>query len=330
MLSLILPTYNEAGSLEELLPILREELKDLEYEIIVVDDDSPDGTWRMVQVMGGEWPQLKVLRRIGRRGLSSAVIEGFIEAKGDVFIVMDADGQHDHTLIAGLYEAVNSGADVAIGSRYIPGGSVGEWDERRHLMSKIATSLALLLCRTKVRDPMSGFFAISKNVFKEVHESLNPKGFKILLDILVHVPKGTPVKELPFTFRTRIHGESKLSPKVQLEFLSYLFDETIGRFIPRFFVRNWFLMILTVTTIFLIPRAWSLRMMISKDTRAQILTAVEIVALDEGWLLSNISLRNITKEHIRIVHRSHRRGEDSKECLIISLPDFQRSSCEES
>ena len=237
MLSLILPTYNEAANLPELLPALEKVLDGIPHEIIIVDDDSPDETWRVAQEIGKTRDDVHVIRRVGRRGLSSAVIEGFLSAKGEVLAVMDADGQHDMSILPKLYKSTQSGNGIAIGSRYVSGGSVGEWDERRHLMSRVATGLALKVCKVKVQDPMSGFFAIRKNLFQSIAAHLNPKGFKILLDLLVCVPKKTQVEEIPFTFSTRLHGESKLSRRVQIEFLEYLYDVTIGRYIPLTFVK---------------------------------------------------------------------------------------------
>ena len=237
MLSLVLPTFNEAENLPLLLPKLEEVLKGIPHEIIIVDDDSPDQTWHIAQELSEKIGDLHVIRRIGRRGLSSAVVEGFLAAKGDVLAVMDADGQHDLTLIPKLFVAVRSGSNVAIGSRYIEGGSVGSWDERRYMLSRIATNLAKRLCKVEVNDPMSGFFALDRKTFEATLPRLNPKGFKILLDFLVHVPKGTTAKEIPFTFGTRMHGESKLSRRVQIEFLEYLYDVTIGTYIPLTFVQ---------------------------------------------------------------------------------------------
>ena len=249
MLSLILPTYNEAENLPELLPKIDEVLKDIQYEIIIVDDDSPDETWRIAHEISEKLDHVHVIRRIGRRGLSSAVVEGFLSAKGDVFAVMDADGQHDLGLLPALYNTVKGilpseashnvveGASIAIGSRYCEGGSVGGWDERRQLMSRVATKMAIRLCKVRVSDPMSGFFALDRAVFEDALPRLNPKGFKILLDVLVHVKKGTTAKEIPFTFGKRLHGESKLSRRVQIEFLEYLYDVTIGRFIPLTFIK---------------------------------------------------------------------------------------------
>jgi dolichol-phosphate mannosyltransferase len=237
MFSLILPTYNEADNIPDLIESIRKALAGVPHEIIVVDDDSPDETWKVTQELAHDRDDLHVIRRIGRRGLSSAVIEGFLAAKGDVFGVMDADGQHDESLLPKLYKAALANDGIAIGSRYIEGGSVGEWDEQRYLLSRIATKLAKALCKVKARDPMSGFFAVSRSTFDKALPTLNPKGFKILLDFLVHVPKNTKVQEIPFTFGKRMHGESKLSRRVQIEFLEYLYDVAFGRFIPLVFVK---------------------------------------------------------------------------------------------
>lgn len=232
MLSLILPTFNEALNIPLLVPKILDVLKGQKAEIIIVDDNSPDRTWDVARKLTSAYPDLRVIRRIGRRGLSSAVIEGFLAASGDTLMVMDADGQHDLHLLPKLAEAIKAGNDIAIGSRYVSGGSVGEWDERRFALSRMATRLAQKLCTVQVADPMSGFFALSRKTFESALPNLNPKGFKILLDLLVHAPAGTTATEIPFTFSKRLHGESKLSRRVQLEFLEYLYDVTMGRYIP--------------------------------------------------------------------------------------------------
>jgi dolichol-phosphate mannosyltransferase len=232
MLSLVLPTYNESENLPGMLQAASAVLKDIPHEIIVVDDDSPDGTWQVAHKLSRQFDRVRVIRRVGRRGLSSAVIEGFLSAKGDVLVVADADGQHDLGLLPKLYNAVVDGNEMAIGSRYVEGGGVGQWDERRHFMSKIATGLAIKLCKVRVSDPMSGFFAIDRELFVQIASKLNPRGFKILLDLLVHAPSDIGVVEIPFTFGVRTHGESKLSRRVQIEFLEYLYDSTVGRFVP--------------------------------------------------------------------------------------------------
>ncbi|NOS67846.1 MAG: glycosyltransferase family 2 protein [Candidatus Peribacteraceae bacterium] len=232
MLSLILPTYKERESLPILIPKIVESLGAAEYEIIVVDDDSPDKTWEVARGLAQRHPQLHVIRRVGRRGLSSAVIEGFLAAKGDVFVVMDADGQHDIGLILKLADAARENGGMSMGSRYMEGGSVGDWTGFRAWASRIGTALAHWVCQVRVTDPMSGFFAVSRGTFEEVLPRLNPKGFKILLDLLVHVPANTQVKELPFSFQERIGGVSKFSTQVRLQYLEFLYDATVGRYLP--------------------------------------------------------------------------------------------------
>ncbi|MDD4319313.1 MAG: polyprenol monophosphomannose synthase [Candidatus Peribacteraceae bacterium] len=229
MLSLILPTYNEAENIRAVIAEARRVLEDVPHEIIVVDDDSPDGTWRIVHELSEEDPHVRAIRRVGRRGLSSAVVEGFRAAKGDVLAVADADGQHDYALLPRLYAAVREKGGIAIGSRYVEGGSVGAWDERRRLLSRLATQLAIRLCRVPVSDPMSGFFAVSRPVFERVLPHLRPKGFKILFEILLHAERDMPVTEMPFTFGIRKYGRSKLSLGVEWAFLAMLLTAVLRR-----------------------------------------------------------------------------------------------------
>lgn len=237
MFSLILPTYNESENISELVPEIERVLEGIDHELIIVDDDSPDRTWKVAQDLAKRHEAVHVIRRIGRKGLSSAIIEGFLASKGDVLAVMDADGQHDMQLLTKLHDAVSVHHGIALGSRYVDGGGVGDWDERRYRMSRLATKLALSLCKVQVSDPMSGFFAIDRDLFESVIKKLNPKGFKILLDLLVVIPSTTPVTEVPFTFGERKHGESKLSWRVQLDFVEYLYDVTFGKYVPLTFVK---------------------------------------------------------------------------------------------
>ncbi len=237
MLSLILPTYKERETLPILIPKIVDTLKAVDHEIIIVDDNSPDRTWEVARRLARQYPNVLVIRRVGRRGLSSAVIEGFLAAKGDVFAVMDADGQHDMSLLPKLAAAVEENHGMAMGSRYMEGGSVGDWKGFRARMSRLGTSLAHWVCQVRVTDPMSGFFAISRETFEETLPRLNPKGFKILLDLLVHVRPDTMMKELPYSFSERIGGESKFSTQVRIQYLEFLYDATVGRFIPLTLVK---------------------------------------------------------------------------------------------
>lgn len=219
--SVIVPTYNECDNLPELVERIARSLSELDYEIIVVDDDSPDGTWKVAEELSEKYP-IKVIRRTRERGLSSAVIRGFKEAKGDVFVVLDADLQHPPEIIPELIRAIeNDGADVAIASRYVKGGGVENWYWYRKLISKAAIVLARVALPKirKIRDPMSGFFALRRGVIEGV--TLNPVGFKILLEVLIK-GKYSKVVEVPFVFGLRKAGKSKLGGKTMVNYLKHV------------------------------------------------------------------------------------------------------------
>jgi dolichol-phosphate mannosyltransferase len=217
IVSIIIPTYNEKENLPNLVEMIFIELhkNDLEGEVVVVDDDSPDGTGKIADHLKKKY-NLKVLHRKDKRGLSSAVLDGFEIADGDIIGVMDADFSHPPERIPELVEPIKKRkADMAIGSRYIPGGDIINWTIKRKIVSRGATLIARPL--TKIKDPMSGFFFFKKEVIEGV--DLSPKGYKICLEIIV---KGNHKKviEIPYTFRDREIGKSKLNLK---EYLNYLF-----------------------------------------------------------------------------------------------------------
>jgi len=221
MISIIVPTYNERENLEELVDRISKALKDYEFEIIIVDDDSPDKTWEKARELAQRYP-IKVIRRTKEKGLSSAIIRGFKEARGDVFVVMDADLQHPPEVIPELIRALENGADIAIGSRYVKGGRVENWYWWRKLISKGAIMIGrVALPRIRsIRDPVSGFFAVRRNVIENVE--LNPVGFKILLEILIK-GKYSKTIEVPYTFGLRRSGKSKLNQKQIFNYLRHLY-----------------------------------------------------------------------------------------------------------
>jgi dolichol-phosphate mannosyltransferase len=216
MISVVVPTYNERENLLELVERLDSVLKHTPYELIVIDDNSPDGTWELAERLAERYP-IKVIKRERRDGLASAVIRGFEEAEGDVLVVMDADLQHPPELIPKLVKKLKD-ADIVVASRYVEGGGVKGWSTFRKLVSKGATPLAKLFL-TSVNDPMSGFFALKRSVIEGVR--LEPKGYKILLEILV---KGrySKVAEVPFIFEARKKGRSKLGFAQYLDYLKHL------------------------------------------------------------------------------------------------------------
>lgn len=230
MLSIIIPTYKERNSVcKTIKDIIKEIPKSISYEIIVSDDDSPDKTWDFVQTTFKTNKNVKVLRRVNKvRGLSPAVIEAFSMAKGDYLLVMDADGQHDQKIIPKMLTAIKNN-DIVIGSRFVPGGSVSGWSRKRIFVSKVAAFMAKPLLDNKVKDPMSGFFMIKKELFSKIKNKINPLGYKILLEILFSSPKAA-VSEVSFRFGLREAGESKLGSKVILEYLLMLFKQAIHKY----------------------------------------------------------------------------------------------------
>lgn len=309
MLSLILPTYNESANITALIDVLDAVLQRMPHEIIVVDDDSPDGTWRVAESLTRKHPSVRVLRRIGRRGLSSAVVEGFDMAKGDMLAVMDADGQHDSELLLTLVSALEKGSDMAIGSRYVKGGSVGDWVTDRRIISGAGTLLAHKLSRVKVSDPLGGFFALKKKLYTRVRQQLRPSGFKILLEILAAVPSSTKVTEVPLIFRMRLHGASKLSFRVQMEFLWQVLRLSFVRFIAGIstFCGAVFWIALALIAALLLPRAWNMRGLMQPTLRDQSEKMIRELVDRHGWLLSDVRIVKFTHDEIILRHQQHLR-----------------------
>ncbi len=225
VLSVIVPTYNERENLRELLERVDRALSGIPYEVIIVDDNSPDGTADLAEELSRVYP-VRVVRRSGRLGLASAVLDGFKVSEGKFVAVMDADLQHPPEVLPRLYAMVaNGGCDIAIASRYVEGGRVEGWPFFRRFMSWGATLIArTLLPRVRgVRDPMSGYFMFRRKVVEGVISEMNPKGFKILLEILV---KGVwrEACEVPYTFSVRKRGRSKLGLKEVANYLLHVLE----------------------------------------------------------------------------------------------------------
>ncbi len=221
VISVVIPTYNERENLEELVKLIHENLKDKEYEIVIVDDDSPDRTWELAQELSKSYP-IRVIRRMNERGLATAVIEGIRNSRGNIIVVMDADLQHPPEKIPELVKPIEEGtADIVIGSRYVKGGGVREWNLIRRLISRGATLLShVAIPRLReIKDTMSGFFAIKKEVVEGVE--LKPRGYKILLEILVK-GKWKRVEEVPYIFGERQRGKSKLGKKQIIDYVKHL------------------------------------------------------------------------------------------------------------
>src|SRR5260370_42073976 len=212
-LTVISPTLNEVENVPRLVEQLEHALGDIDYEILIVDDDSPDQTWSIAQKSSLTNPRVRVLRRTRNRGLGMAVIDGFSTAEGDALACIDADLQHDPSILPRMLKELLSGTDVVVGSRYIEGGSAGQWNRFRRLESWFATKTAQFLLGIKLKDPMSGYFLVWRKDFSEVKDQLDGRGFKIFLEILTRI-QGSSVKEVPYTFRSRTNGKSKLTGKI--------------------------------------------------------------------------------------------------------------------
>lgn len=217
IISLIIPTYNEASNIKPLFKGIHSVLNSKKYEIILVDDSSPDGTAKKAEEFKDKYP-LKVILRKEDRDLSKAVITGLNHAKGDILGVMDADLAHPVKVMPIMIELINKGyADIVVGSRLIEGGAIKNWPLSRKIISKIATLLAKPL--TNIKDPMSGFFFLKKEVIKSIE--FKSKGYKILLEMLVK-GKYKKVVEIPIIFKNRIKGKSKLTKVIYLKYLKQL------------------------------------------------------------------------------------------------------------
>ena len=238
-LSVIVPTYCEAENIGPTIDAIATALDGIAWEIIFVDDDSPDGTVEAVRKRGERDGRVRVMRRVGRRGLAGAVIEGMLASTAETVAVIDADLQHDETLLPQMLARIDAGnADLVIATRYAQaGGAEAGFSALRRNASALATRLTNLLLRTNVSDPMSGFFMIRRDAIDAIAPKLSTGGFKLLLDILASAPEGLKVVEVPYQFRPRQLGQSKLDALVIADFLGLLLAKLTGNTIsPRFFL----------------------------------------------------------------------------------------------
>ncbi len=228
-LAIVLPTFNESGNVGPIVDRLENALKGIRYEVIFVDDDSPDGTADVVRRLGEQHDNVRVLQRIGRRGLASACIEGILGAAAPYVAVMDADMQHDETILPEMLRRIRGeNLDLVVGSRNIEGGSMGEFTKWRVKLSQLGKRLSMMGAEHELSDPMSGFFVVRVSTFEQFAHRLSGIGFKILLDIVLSAGPGLRIGEVPYRFRQREHGESKLDMLVGLEYFELLVDKHLG------------------------------------------------------------------------------------------------------
>ena len=237
-LSVVVPCYNERPNVAPLIAKLDAALAGVHWEVIYVDDDSPDGTAAEVRRIGMTDARVRCIRRVGRRGLASAVIEGALSSSAAFVAVIDGDLQLDETRLPGMLNALQTGQyDLAVASRHVAGGDnaglAGRW---RHMLSDGGIRLAQLFLPVKLTDPMSGFFMMPRALFETLAPNLAGQGFKILLDLVLSAPAPLRVLEVPARFRERVAGESKLDALVMMQFGGFLLDKVFGGLLPmRFF-----------------------------------------------------------------------------------------------
>jgi dolichol-phosphate mannosyltransferase len=229
----VVPTLNERDNIGPLVDLLDAVLETVSWEVIFVDDDSPDGTAERIRQIGRRDRRVRCLQRIGRRGLTTACIEGALAASARYIAVMDADMQHDEKLLPQMLAILKSEpVDLVVGSRHVTGGGIGGWDTARANMSAFAAHLSRIICKAEIADPMSGFFMLRREVLEEALRRLSGQGFKILLDILASSPRPLRFRELPYEFRERQRGESKLDVLVAWEYMMLIADKLIGHIVP--------------------------------------------------------------------------------------------------
>jgi len=243
-LAVIVPSFSERDNIAPLYDKVATALAGIPFEFIVVDDNSPDGTAAVAKALSRQHPNVRCIHRIGRRGLSSACIEGISASAAPFVAVIDADHQHDETVLPQMLAKAIAGDDIVVGTRYAGSGSTGAGlSARREAGSRLASKLAAALTGTKLSDPMSGFFLLRRDVFDEVAPTLSRDGFKILLDIIVSATRfrkrsarALAIGEVPYTFRARHAGTSKMSPLIVIQFLGLLLSKLTGGLLPTSFL----------------------------------------------------------------------------------------------
>ncbi|MGO9741434.1 MAG: glycosyltransferase [Roseiarcus sp.] len=236
-LSVVAPTFREAANVPVLFAKLEAALSGVPWEMIVVDDDSPDGTFDVAFAIAKRDPRMRCLRRVNRSGLAGAVIEGWLSSSADYVAVIDADLQHDETILPNMYAALASGAaELAIGTRIPDEIRPKGLSPARQLLSDLGAWFFRRIAGVAVKDPMSGFFMIRREIVARLATRLSADGFKILVDVVLTAGEGLRIVETPYVFRQRLAGESKLSPLVGLDFLGLVFHHATGGLLPTRFV----------------------------------------------------------------------------------------------
>jgi dolichol-phosphate mannosyltransferase len=237
-LAVIVPTLNERANLRPLLAALERALGGVDYEVVFVDDDSDDGTSSLARAVAQTDRRVRILQRIGRRGLAGAVVEGMLSTSAPYLAVIDGDLQHDESVLPRmLTEIRNSDADLVVGTRNAEGGGMGDFAKSRVKLSRWGQAISRAVCPKDLSDPMSGFFLVRRTFFNRVVHGLSLTGFKILLDMVATAGHGVRIREVPYQFRTRQAGESKLDAVTAFEFGILLVDKITRGLLPVNYLR---------------------------------------------------------------------------------------------
>ncbi|MBD8545364.1 glycosyltransferase family 2 protein [Sphingomonas sp. CFBP 8760] len=285
-LAIVVPAYNEIDNVPLLVEAVAAALPDVRWEIVFVDDDSPDGTAARVRDLAMRDHRVRIVHRVGRRGLASACVEGVMATAAPYVAVMDADLQHDERLLGRMLATLREGnVDLVVGSRYCAGGGLGDWAKGRAAASRLATRMAVMLTRTPIGDPMSGFFMMTRAAFERSLPKLSTVGFKILLDIAASAPAPLRVAELPYVFRCRQFGDSKLDALVLWEYLQLILDKAFGRIVPIRFIGFGLVGAIGLAIHFLILSALYLGVGLSFGASQ---LAATVVAISNNFFLNNL------------------------------------------
>ncbi len=237
-LSIVVPVFKEAANIVPLVQLVEAAFEDDSWELIFVDDNSPDGTAEQVKAIAAKDPRVRCIRRVGRRGLSGASIEGMLSSSARYVAVMDGDLQHDERVLVRMLALIRAqGVDLVIATREREGASITGLSGQRSLVSDFGRFLSRLVIKADVKDPMSGFFMVRREIVEQAAPKLATEGFKILADLLATADKPLSIRETPYVFRERQHGESKLDARVAFDYLGFLLHHLTGRLVPvRFFL----------------------------------------------------------------------------------------------
>ena len=285
-LSVVVPTYNEKDNIPVLLAALDGALSGIEWEAIFVDDNSPDGTANYLRSIASSNRKIRLIERMGRHGLSSACIEGIMSSAAPYIAVMDADMQHDETILPQMLKRIRSDRlDLVVGSRNLVSGGMGEFSRHRVWLSDLGNRISHLVCHCDVSDAMSGFFVVDRTYFNEVAHRLTGAGFKILVDLLASSRRPVHVAEIPYRFRKREKGVSRLDVNVELEYLFLLVDKMIGSYVPTRFVLFVLVgslgVVVHLSTLALLYHTWQMPFVASQ-------AIATVVAMTFNFLLNNV------------------------------------------